>query len=106
MTTETHWETTAFDEATAILEAEWMRLEQDVALWEREVADLFADELLPQSCPARVGVFSDTSRSALPPVPDRTEHGCARRQAMPVWPTQRSPPPRRAMPAESAERRR
>ena len=42
-TTNTAWATSLLDEAAAIVEAEWMRLQQDEALWEREVADLHSE---------------------------------------------------------------
>ena len=39
MATHTAWATSLLDEAAAIVEAEWIRLQQDEALWEREFAD-------------------------------------------------------------------
>jgi hypothetical protein len=46
--TNTQWATSLLDEAAAIVEAEWMRLQQDEALWEREVADLFSEMPAPR----------------------------------------------------------
>ena len=40
MATTTAWASSLLDEAAAIMEAEWIRLQQDEALWERELADL------------------------------------------------------------------
>ena len=48
MATSTAWATSLLDEAAAIVEAEWMRLQQDEALWERELADLPADLPAPR----------------------------------------------------------
>ena len=48
-------------EAAAILEAEWIRLQQDMALWEREVADLPAELTAPRPGPPRV-VMATTMR--------------------------------------------
>ena len=47
MASDTAWATSLLDEAAAIVEAEWIRLQQDKALWERELADLPADILRP-----------------------------------------------------------
>ena len=59
MATNTQWATSLLDEAAAIVEAEWIRLQQDEALWERELADLAADLPAPRpasaSPPPRVG---------------------------------------------------
>ena len=52
MATDTAWATSLLDEAAAIVEAEWIRLQQDVALWERELADLPADLPAPRPGPA------------------------------------------------------
>jgi hypothetical protein len=48
--TDTRTATALLDEAAAIVEAEWMLLEQDEDLW-REVADLFAE--MPRPGPVR-----------------------------------------------------
>ena len=50
MATHTAWATSLLDEAAAIVEAEWIRLQQDEALWERELADLAGR---PSCAPAR-----------------------------------------------------
>ena len=55
MATNTAWATSLLDEAAAIVEAEWMRLQQDEARWERELADLFAEMPAPRPGPPRVG---------------------------------------------------
>ena len=60
MATNTAWATSLLDEAAAIVEAEWMRLQQDEALWEREVADLFSEMLAPR--PARPATASPPPR--------------------------------------------
>ena len=53
MATNTAWATSLLDEAAAIVEAEWIRLQQDEALWEREVADLFAESPAARPAPRR-----------------------------------------------------
>jgi hypothetical protein len=53
MVTDTAWATSLLDEAAAIVEAEWIRLQQDVALWERELADLPSDLPAPRPGPRR-----------------------------------------------------
>jgi len=63
MATDTQWATSLLDEAAAIVEAEWIRLQQDEALWQRELADLAAD------LPSRVG--------------RPTERHCRTREVMP-----------------------
>ena len=52
MATTTACAISLLDEAAAIVEAEWIRLQQDEALWERELADLAAD--LPAPTPRTV----------------------------------------------------
>jgi hypothetical protein len=94
MATDTAWATSLLDEAAAIVEAEWMRLQQDKALWERELADLPADLPAPRPGPPRVGVTTTTRRRPRPPMPrDRRRRWLKRPwPATPVWATQRSPP--------------
>ena len=93
MATNTAWVTSLLDEAAAIVEAEWMRLQQDEALWEREVADLFAEMPAPRPGPPRVGVTTTQRRWSGQPMPDdRRRWPTRRRPATPVWATQRSPP--------------
>ena len=53
MATNTAWATSLLDEAAAIVEAEWMRLQQDEALWERELADLLSEMPAPRPGPRR-----------------------------------------------------
>ena len=70
MATNTQWATSLLDEAAAIVEAEWIRLQQDEALWEREVADLFSEMPAPRPGPPRVGVTT-TAAPALRPTDAR-----------------------------------
>jgi hypothetical protein len=87
--TDTQWATSLLDEAAAIVEAEWIRLQQDEALWERELADLPAE--LPASRPGqpRVGVTTTARRRwPGPPMPeDRRRWPTRRWPATPVWAT-------------------
>ena len=93
MATSTAWASSLLDEAAAIVEAEWIRLQQDEALWERELADLPADHPAPRPGPPAVGVT--TTRPRRPGQPRRTDRRrppVRPRPATPVWATQRSPP--------------
>ncbi|MCW2630426.1 hypothetical protein [Mycobacterium sp.] len=93
MATNIAWVTSLLDEAAAIVEAEWMRLQQDGALSEREVADLFAGMPAPRPGLPRVGVTTTARRWPGQPMPDDRRRGPTRRRpATPVWATQRSPP--------------
>ncbi len=93
MATNTAWVTSVLDEAAAIVEAEWIRLQQDEALWEREVADLFAEMPAPRPGGPRVGVTTTQRRWPGQPVPDDRRRWPMRRwPATPVWATQRSSP--------------
>ena len=95
MATSTAWATSLIDEASAIVEAEWKRLQQDEALWERELADL-AELPAPRPGPPRVGVSTTTRRWPGPPRPDDRRRWPTRRwPATPISATQRSPPPGR-----------
>ena len=89
--TNTQLATSLLDEAAAIVEAEWMRLQQDEALWERELADLAADLPAPRPGPPRVGVTTTRRRSGQPMPDDRRRWPARRWPATPVWATQRSP---------------
>jgi hypothetical protein len=93
MATDTQTATTALlDEATAIVEAEWMRLEQDEDLW-REVAELFAEMPAPWPCPPRGSVATTPPRRSGQPLPANPLR--QRPRGWPpaqVWATQRSPP--------------
>ena len=71
MATNTQWATSLLDEAAAIVEAEWMRLQQDEALWERELADLLSEMPAPRPGPPRVGVTTTARRWSGQPMPRR-----------------------------------
>jgi hypothetical protein len=91
MATDTQTTTVLLDEAAAIVEAKWMRLEQQ--LW-REVGDVFTEMPAPRSHPPRAGVATGQLRRSGPPRPDTLRRWPRRRRpAMRVWATQRSPPP-------------
>jgi hypothetical protein len=92
--TNTQWANTCvLDEAAVIVEAEWIRLQQDEPLWERELADLAADLPMPRPGPPRVRVTTTARRRSGQPMPDDRRRWPARRwPATPVWATQRSPP--------------
>ena len=93
MATNSVWVEGLLDEAAAIVEAEWMRL-QDEALWEDEVTDLFTDLPAPRTAPPRTRVTATTARPwSCPSMPDdRRRWPTWRGPATPVWATQRSPP--------------
>jgi hypothetical protein len=92
MATHSVWVEGLLDEAAAIVEAEWMRL-QDEALWEDEVADLCADLPAPRPAPPSTRVTAATARPrSCPSMPDRRRWPTWRGPATPVWATQRSPP--------------
>jgi len=91
--TDTQWATSLLDEAAAIVEAEWIRLQQDEALWERELADLPADLPAPRPGPPRAGATTTVRRWPSQPLPHNRRRWPARPwPATPVWATQRSPP--------------
>ena len=100
MASTTAWATSLLDEAAAIVEAEWtfveaewIRLQQDEALWERELADLPADLPAPRPGPPRVGVTTTQRRWPSQPRPDDRRRWPTRRwPATPVSATQRAPP--------------
>ena len=94
MTTTSVWVDSPLDEAAAIVEAEWMRLQQDEALWEDGVADLCADLPAPRPAPPRTRVTVTTARPWPGPSMADDDRRCAtwRRLARPVRATQRSPP--------------
>ncbi len=82
------WATSLLDEAAAIVEAEWIRLQQDEALWERELADLPADLPAPRPGPPRVGITTIARRRSGPPSPEdhrrwRRGDGPRRRYGLP-----------------------
>ena len=99
MATSSLWANSVLDEAAAIIDAEWMRLQQDEAqdeaLWEEEVADLFADTPAPRPVPPRAQVTATTQRpwSGHSMPANRRRWPMRRRSVTPVWAaTQRSPP--------------
>ena len=93
MASTTAWASSLLDEAAAIVEAEWIRLQQDEGLWERELADLPTDLPAPRPGPPRVVVTTTARRWPRPPMPaDRRWWLTRRWPATPVSATQRSPP--------------
>jgi len=93
MATDTQWVTTVLDEAAAIVEAEWMRLEHDEDLWEREAAGLLAELPATRPCRPRIGVATVQRRWSGDWQPQEPRPGGPRRwPAHQVWATQRSPP--------------
>ena len=93
MATDTQRAIDLLEEASAIVEVEWMRLQQDEALWESEFADLQSEMPAPRPAQPRVGVATTERRWSGQPTPkDGVGRAPRRRPAMPVWPTQRSPP--------------
>src|ERR1700758_4715998 len=87
----TQWATSVLDEAAAIVEAEWIRLQHDEALWD-ELADLLAEMPAPRPGPPHVGVGTSGRRRAGQPTSDHRRRSPPRRwPPMPVWATQRSP---------------
>jgi hypothetical protein len=92
MATDTQWATSLLDEASAIVEAEWIRLQHDEALWEREIADLSAEMPAPRPSPPRIGVTTTARRRSGQPMPDDRRRPTRRWPPIPVWATQRSPP--------------
>lgn len=93
MATNSVWVVSLLDEAAAIVEAEWMRL-QDEALWEEEIADLCAVLPAPRPAPPRTQVTATTARPrSCPSMSEGLRRWPTwRRSATPVWATQRSPP--------------
>jgi hypothetical protein len=93
MAPDTAWATSLVDEAAAIVEAEWIRLQQNEALWERELADLLAEMRAPRPGPPHVGATTTGRRRSGQPMPGHRRRWPTRRWlTMPVWATQRSPP--------------
>jgi hypothetical protein len=93
MATTTACATSLLYEAAAIVEAEWIRLQQDVALWERELANLSSELPAPRPGPPRVGVTTTARRWPSQSMPhDRRRWPTRPWPATPVWATQRSPP--------------
>jgi hypothetical protein len=92
--------TAAFCGAAAIVEAERIVLEDDVALWEDEIADMLVETPRPRACSVRSAVRTDQARLSRPPLTD-SRSWRQRRRASVVWPTQRSPPIRGDVHAET-----
>src|SRR5215217_861026 len=93
MATDTQGATSLVEEAAAIVEAEWIRLQQDEALWELEIADLRSEEPAPRPTQPRDRVAIIARRRSGRRMPyDRRGRSPRRWPAMPVWATQRSPP--------------
>jgi len=93
MVTATRWVSTVVDEAAAIVEAEWMRLEQDEQLCACEIAGLLAELPAPRPYRLRSGVATVQRRCSGDPQPQQPRPGGPRRWPAPhVWATQRSPP--------------
>ena len=91
MATDTQTATALLDEATAIVEAEWIRLQHEADLW-REIADLFAEMPAPRPAPPRTTVTIEHQRPGRPLAANRRRwppHGWPARK---IWATQRSPP--------------
>ncbi|QRY46009.1 hypothetical protein JVX93_03725 [Mycolicibacterium boenickei] len=93
MTLDIQWDSSLLEEAAAIVEAEEIRLRQDEALWECELASPPVEGTAPRARPPRVGALTCTRRHTCPPIPDGPRRWITRpRLAVPVWATQRSPP--------------
>ena len=94
MTTDTrHDELMLLHAAEAIVEAEWIRLQCDQDMWDRELAELCDPTLMPWRRPPRARTTTVRGRPATAPSQTRwwRARGCPRRR---VWATQRSPPTR------------
>lgn len=91
------WDRSLLDEAAAIVEAEWIRLRQDEALWERELADLLAEGSAPRPRPLYLGTLSARFRRPRAPIPALRRWLRRRWLPAPVSATQRSPPHHLAM---------
>ena len=92
MATNTQMATAVLDEATAIVDAEWIRLQQERDLW-REVADLFAEIPAPRPRPARTGITAQLQRPGQPLPANRRRWPARGWPSRKIWATQRSPPP-------------
>lgn len=94
MTTDTeHDDPVLLDEAEAIVAAEWMRLTQDDDIWDRELADQFADVPTPRPRTAQVDSSTAVRRRPRAAPPSHPKGRPARRcPRLRVRATQRSPP--------------
>ena len=90
--TSTVWTANPLDEAAAIVEAEWLRLQWDGASAAPEAVDPPAEAPSGEPNRAHVGVATHELPSGSPVPADRGAERTWRRPAMWVWPTQRSPP--------------
>ena len=70
MAIDTQSATGLLEEAAAIVHAEWIRLQQDEVLWEREIADLSSEIPAPVPGPRRFGVTTTRRGWQGQPVPD------------------------------------
>ncbi len=86
------WDHSLLNVAAAIVEAEWIRLLQDEALWERELADLLAEGSTPRPRPSYLSTLSGRRRRPGAPMPAMRRWLRRRWLPVPVWATQRSPP--------------
>ena len=92
MATDTQTATVLLDEATAIVEAEWMRLQQEEEdLW-CAVADLFAEMPAPRPRPPRTGVTVQLQRPSRPLPANRRRWPPQGWPPRKIWASQRSPP--------------
>jgi hypothetical protein len=91
MATDTQTATALLDEATAIVEAEWIRLQHEADLW-REIADLFAEMPAPRPGPPRTTVTIQRQRPRRPLATNRRRWPPRGWPARKIWATQRSPP--------------
>lgn len=91
MATDTQTSTALLDTAAAIVEAEWMRIEEE-DLW-GEVADLFTEMPAPRARPPGAGVAtSRLRRRTRHPLEVAVRWSSRHGPAAPVRATQRSPP--------------
>ena len=92
--TETPEGTDAFCEAAAIVEAEFLRFEHDVALWEIEIAELSEERPRQRGCALGTSTCAYQARRSGSKLSVLCRHWPPGRHRARVWPTQRSPPSR------------
>jgi hypothetical protein len=92
MATDTQTATALLDEATAIVEAEWMRLQQEEEDVWCEVADLFAETPAPQPRLPRTGVTIQRPQPGQPLPANRRRWPPRGWPPRKIWASQRSPP--------------
>lgn len=95
--TDIRWDHSLLDEAAAIVEAEWIRLRQDEAPWEPELADLLAEGSAPRPRPGYLVTLSARCPRPVAPTPEVRRRLLRRWLPTPVSATQRSPPHRMVM---------